>query len=223
MMNNLFLIFDPSTSNYFSMNWLALMLILWIFMWPYSYWMSSSLFSISWKNLLKNFFQEIENNLKPFKLKNCIIITMLFLFILMSNMIGLIPYIFTSSSHLVFTMFFAFPIWISLIVFLILNKINMMMAHLVPLGSPILLSFFMVLIETVSNLIRPITLSVRLMANMISGHLLIHLLSSISMFGEMFLVMSIPLMMVLLMLETAVAFIQSFVFAILISLYINES
>nr|UZG91771.1 ATP synthase subunit 6 [Dermacentor reticulatus]WLD06763.1 ATP synthase subunit 6 [Dermacentor reticulatus] len=221
MMNNLFLIFDPSTSNYFSMNWLAL--ILWIFMWPYSYWSSSSLFSISWKNLLKNFFQEIENNLKPFKLKNCIIITMLFLFILMSNMIGLIPYIFTSSSHLVFTMFFAFPIWISLIVFLILNKINMMMAHLVPLGSPILLSFFMVLIETVSNLIRPITLSVRLMANMISGHLLIHLLSSISMFGEMFLVMSIPLMMVLLMLETAVAFIQSFVFAILISLYINES
>nr|YP_010571310.1 ATP synthase F0 subunit 6 [Dermacentor reticulatus]UZG91446.1 ATP synthase subunit 6 [Dermacentor reticulatus]UZG91459.1 ATP synthase subunit 6 [Dermacentor reticulatus]UZG91472.1 ATP synthase subunit 6 [Dermacentor reticulatus]UZG91485.1 ATP synthase subunit 6 [Dermacentor reticulatus]UZG91498.1 ATP synthase subunit 6 [Dermacentor reticulatus] len=221
MMNNLFLIFDPSTSNYFSMNWLAL--ILWIFMWPYSYWMSSSLFSISWKNLLKNFFQEIENNLKPFKLKNCIIITMLFLFILMSNMIGLIPYIFTSSSHLVFTMFFAFPIWISLIVFLILNKINMMMAHLVPLGSPILLSFFMVLIETVSNLIRPITLSVRLMANMISGHLLIHLLSSISMFGEMFLVMSIPMMMVLLMLETAVAFIQSFVFAILISLYINES
>nr|UZG91797.1 ATP synthase subunit 6 [Dermacentor reticulatus] len=221
MMNNLFLIFDPSTSNYFSMNWLAL--ILWIFMWPYSYWMSSSLFSISWKNLLKNFFQEIENNLKPFKLKNCIIITMLFLFILMSNMIGLIPYIFTSSSHLVFTMFFAFPIWISLIVFLILNKINMMMAHLVPLGSPIMLSFFMVLIETVSNLIRPITLSVRLMANMISGHLLIHLLSSISMFGEMFLVMSIPLMMVLLMLETAVAFIQSFVFAILISLYINES
>nr|WRY71293.1 ATP synthase subunit 6 [Dermacentor reticulatus]WRY71306.1 ATP synthase subunit 6 [Dermacentor reticulatus] len=221
MMNNLFLIFDPSTSNYFSMNWLVL--ILWIFMWPYSYWMSSSLFSISWKNLLKNFFQEIENNLKPFKLKNCIIITMLFLFILMSNMIGLIPYIFTSSSHLVFTMFFAFPIWISLIVFLILNKINMMMAHLVPLGSPILLSFFMVLIETVSNLIRPITLSVRLMANMISGHLLIHLLSSISMFGEMFLVMSIPLMMVLLMLETAVAFIQSFVFAILISLYINES
>nr|UZG91511.1 ATP synthase subunit 6 [Dermacentor reticulatus] len=221
MMNNLFLIFDPSTSNYFSMNWLAL--ILWIFMWPYSYWMSSSLFSISWKNLLKNFFQEIENNLKPFKLKNCIIITMLFLFILMSNMIGLIPYIFTSSSHLVFTMFFAFPIWISLIVFLILNKINMMMAHLVPLGSPILLSFFMVLIETVSNLIRPITLSVRLMANMISGHLLIHLLSSISMFGKMFLVMSIPMMMVLLMLETAVAFIQSFVFAILISLYINES
>nr|UZG91706.1 ATP synthase subunit 6 [Dermacentor reticulatus] len=221
MMNNLFLIFDPSTSNYFSMNWLAL--ILWIFMWPYSYWMSSSLFSISWKNLLKNFFQEIENNLKPFKLKNCIIITMLFLFILMSNMIGLIPYIFTSSSHLVFTMFFAFPIWISLIVFLILNKINMMMAHLVPLGSPILLSFFMVLIETVSNLIRPITLSVRLMANMISGHLLIHLLSSISMFGEMFLVVSIPMMMVLLMLETAVAFIQSFVFAILISLYINES
>ncbi|YP_010286583.1 ATP synthase F0 subunit 6 (mitochondrion) [Dermacentor variabilis] len=221
MMNNLFLIFDPSTSINFSNNWCSL--ILWILIIPYFYWISPSLFSISWKKLLKNFFQEIENNLKPHKTKNCLIISALFIFILCSNICGLFPYVFTSSSHLIFTMFLAFPLWISLIIFLILNKINMMMAHFVPLGSPIFLSFFMVIIETVSNLIRPITLSVRLMANMISGHLLIHLLSSISMFGEVYLFLSLPFMMILLLLESAVAFIQSFVFVILISLYINET
>nr|UXG58575.1 ATP synthase F0 subunit 6 [Dermacentor albipictus]UXG58622.1 ATP synthase F0 subunit 6 [Dermacentor albipictus]UXG58661.1 ATP synthase F0 subunit 6 [Dermacentor albipictus]UYB78032.1 ATP synthase F0 subunit 6 [Dermacentor albipictus]UYB78045.1 ATP synthase F0 subunit 6 [Dermacentor albipictus] len=221
MMNNLFLIFDPSTSSNFSNNWWSL--ILWFLILPYFYWISPSTFSISWKKLLKNFFQEIENNLKSYKTKNCLIISAIFIFILCINVSGLLPYVFTSSSHLVFTMFLAFPLWISLIIFLILNKINMMMAHFVPLGSPVFLSFFMVIIETVSNLIRPITLSVRLMANMISGHLLLHLLSSISMFGEIYLFLSLPFMMILLLLESAVAFIQSFVFVILISLYINES
>nr|UXG58648.1 ATP synthase F0 subunit 6 [Dermacentor albipictus] len=221
MMNNLFLIFDPSTSSNFSNNWWSL--ILWFLILPYFYWISPSTFSISWKKLLKNFFQEIENNLKSYKTKNCLIISAIFVFILCINICGLLPYVFTSSSHLVFTMFLAFPLWISLIIFLILNKINMMMAHFVPLGSPIFLSFFMVIIETVSNLIRPITLSVRLMANMISGHLLLHLLSSISMFGEIYLFLSLPFLMILLLLESAVAFIQSFVFVILISLYINES
>jgi F0F1-type ATP synthase membrane subunit a len=61
------------------------------------------------------------------------------------------------------------------------------------------------------------------MANIIRGHLLIHLLSSISLLGETFLVISIPLIIILILLETAVAFIQRFVFAILISLYINET
>ncbi len=91
-----------------------------------------------------------------------------------------------------------------------------------PLGSPIILRFFIVIIETVRNLIRPITLSVRLAANIIRGHLLIHLLSSITIFRKILFLLTIPLIITLLILETAVAFIQAFVFAILISLYINE-
>nr|YP_009536311.1 ATP synthase F0 subunit 6 [Rhipicentor nuttalli]AYN50576.1 ATP synthase F0 subunit 6 [Rhipicentor nuttalli] len=221
MMNNLFMIFDPSTSSQFSWNWLSLMI--WLILFPYSYWMSSSIFLISWKNLLEKFFQEIKNNLKISKMKNCFMITTFFIFILMMNFIGLLPYVFTPTSHLIVSMFLAFPLWMSLIIFTLLNKFNMIMCHLVPMGSPVYLSFFMVLIETVSNLIRPITLSVRLTANMISGHLLIHLLSSISIFGHLFLIMCLPLMLLLLVLETAVALIQSFVFVILISLYVNES
>lgn len=102
------------------------------------------------------------------------------------------------------------------------NKFNKFITHLVPLGSPIFLSSFMVLIETVRNLIRPITLSVRLMANIIRGHLLIHLLSSLSLLNNLMFLITIPIIIVLIILETAVAIIQSFVFVTLISLYINE-
>nr|YP_010324980.1 ATP synthase F0 subunit 6 [Amblyomma testudinarium]UNO54291.1 ATP synthase F0 subunit 6 [Amblyomma testudinarium]BCG44736.1 ATP synthase subunit 6 [Amblyomma testudinarium]BCG67057.1 ATP synthase subunit 6 [Amblyomma testudinarium]BCG67070.1 ATP synthase subunit 6 [Amblyomma testudinarium]BCG67109.1 ATP synthase subunit 6 [Amblyomma testudinarium] len=219
MMNNLFSIFDPSTSMNFSSNWFSL--IFWISLIPFPFWITSSLFLTSWKILFKKLFNEVSNNVFIYKKKNLIFLISVMFIILFSNFLGLFPYIFTPSSHLIFTMFYAFSIWISLMIFSILNKFNKIMTHLVPLGSPIMLSFFMVLIETVSNLIRPITLSVRLTANMISGHLLIHLLSSMMLEMQFFMFMII-IMVMLLILETAVAFIQSYVFMTLISLYINE-
>nr|YP_010535419.1 ATP synthase F0 subunit 6 [Amblyomma tholloni]QLD97054.1 ATP synthase F0 subunit 6 [Amblyomma tholloni]QLD97067.1 ATP synthase F0 subunit 6 [Amblyomma tholloni]UYB78006.1 ATP synthase F0 subunit 6 [Amblyomma tholloni] len=219
MMNNLFSIFDPSTSAYLSSNWISLGF--WMFLIPIPFWVTPSLFLTSWKILLNKLFQEVSNNVSNYKKKNLIFFLAIFSIILFSNFFGLIPYIFTPSSHLVFTMFYSFPIWISLMIFSLLNKFNKVMSHLVPLGSPLPLSFFMVIIETVSNLIRPITLSVRLTANMISGHLLIHLLSSMMMQLHFFFFMLI-IMIMLLILETAVALIQSFVFMTLISLYISE-
>nr|YP_010534068.1 ATP synthase F0 subunit 6 [Amblyomma latum]UXX50163.1 ATP synthase subunit 6 [Amblyomma latum] len=218
MMNNLFMIFDPSTSKMLSMNWFSMIFILMLI--PFQYWISPSLFLTSWKILLEKIFQEVSNNVCFYKKKHLFFFIVIMLLILSSNFFGLFPYIFTASSHLVFTMFFSFPLWISFIIFMMINKFNKIMIHMVPMGSPMLLSFFMVLIETVSNLIRPITLSIRLTANMISGHLLIHLLSSL-MTSYFFSVMLL-VMFLLLILETAVAFIQSFVFMTLISLYLNE-
>uniref|UniRef100_A0AAT9FFB5 ATP synthase subunit a n=1 Tax=Haemaphysalis megaspinosa TaxID=1155002 RepID=A0AAT9FFB5_9ACAR len=220
MMNNLFSIFDPSTSSWFSWNWCSMTIFM--VMYPSLFWKSSSMFIISWKILLSKFFQEMMNNLKPYKYKNILFFISIFILILFSNILGLFPYVFTASSHLIFTMYLAFPIWLSMIIFSLFNKFNKFMSHLVPIGSPIFLSAFMVLIETVSNLIRPITLSVRLMANMISGHLLIHLLSSLSLISHFMMFISLPIMILLMILETAVAIIQSFVFITLISLYINE-
>lgn len=220
MINNLFSIFDPSTSSWFSWNWRVILTFLLIY--PSLYWSASSLFIISWKILLKKFFQEIINNLKISKLKNILIFISIFIFILFSNLWGLFPYVFTVSRHLIFTIYLAFPLWLRLIIFRILNKFNKFITHLVPLGSPILLSSFIVIIETVRNLIRPITLSVRLIANIIRGHLLIHLLSSLSLIRNLMLFLSIPIIISLIILETAVAIIQRFVFVTLISLYINE-
>nr|YP_011017306.1 ATP synthase F0 subunit 6 [Amblyomma argentinae]WQF68969.1 ATP synthase F0 subunit 6 [Amblyomma argentinae] len=219
MMNNLFSIFDPATSNFFSNNWISLMF--WLIILPLPFWANSSVFLTSWKILFNKLFQEVSNNISLNKKKFIIYLLGIFTIIMFSNFFGLMPYIFTPSSHLVFTMLYSFPVWISLMIFGFLNKFNKMMIHLVPMGSPIILSFFMVLIESISNVIRPITLSIRLTANMISGHLLIHLLSSMMMELNYFFLM-LFIMMMLLILETAVAVIQSFVFMTLISLYINE-
>lgn len=220
MINNLFSIFDPSTSSWFRWNWIRIYIF--IIIYPSFYWISSSIFIISWKILLKKFFQEIINNLKSSKRKNILFLISVFISILFRNLIGLFPYVFTASSHLIFTMCLAFPIWIRMIIFSILNKFNKLISHLVPLGSPIFLSFFIVFIETIRNLIRPITLSVRLIANIISGHLLIHLLSSFALINNLIILITIPVIILLIVLETAVAIIQSFVFVTLISLYVNE-
>ena len=98
-----------------------------------------------------------------------------------------------------------------------------MLAHCVPLGSPPVLMPFMVLIETIRNLIRPGTLAVRLAANIIAGHLLLVLLGNQGPnLSSAFLVVLIVTQILLLVLESAVAVIQSYVFAVLATLYSRE-
>lgn len=98
-----------------------------------------------------------------------------------------------------------------------------MLAHLVPLGTPPALIPFMVLIETISNVIRPGTLAVRLAANMIAGHLLLVLLGNQGPnLSSSILSLLIITQILLLTLETAVAVIQSYVFAVLATLYSSE-
>ena len=108
-------------------------------------------------------------------------------------------------------------------VFSRLKNINFFLSHLVPLGTPYPLIPFIVLIEIVRRVIRPITLSVRLAANIIAGHLLIVLIRGqmpcISM--SIIILVLIGLLM-LILLELAVSFIQSYVFRTLLSLYLIE-
>jgi len=98
-----------------------------------------------------------------------------------------------------------------------------MLAHIVPLGTPGVLMPFIVLIETVRNIIRPGTLAVRLAANMIAGHLLLVLLGSQAVgSGVVTLLIILGVQVTLLVLEGAVAVIQSYVFAVLATLYSRE-
>jgi len=97
------------------------------------------------------------------------------------------------------------------------------MAHLVPQGTPGGLIPVIVIIETVRNIIRPGTLSIRLAANMVAGHLLLSLLGSQKINGSiLILVILLVRLIILIMLELAVACIQAYVFTILRSLYLNE-
>merc|ERR1711863_207287 len=97
------------------------------------------------------------------------------------------------------------------------------LAHLVPLGTPYALIPFMVVIELVRRIIRPLTLSVRLAANIVAGHLLMVLVSRpITSIRINFMALVISALLLLIMLELAVSFIQAYVFSTLISLYVIE-
>nr|UZN43716.1 ATP synthase F0 subunit 6 [Ixodes ovatus]UZN43729.1 ATP synthase F0 subunit 6 [Ixodes ovatus]UZN43742.1 ATP synthase F0 subunit 6 [Ixodes ovatus] len=220
MMMNLFSIFDPSTSHLFSLNWISIFPL--FFVYPSWYWVNPSRYQMFWKKMILKTLEEMKNNLSMKNQKFIIMFISIFSSILMFNCLGLLPYIFTPTSHIMLSMMLAFPIWISLMLKGWLTSFNKMMTHLVPMGAPILLTSFMVIIETVSNIIRPITLSIRLSANMISGHLLIHLLTSIPFSLPNMMLPILPVMLILLILETAVAIIQSYVFITLASLYTNE-
>lgn len=143
--------------------------------------------------------------------------------ILLNNFLGLFPYVFTSTRHLSCTLSLALPLWIGYILIRIKTQIEHNLAHLVPEGTPVMLIPLIVLIETTRLIIRPGTLAVRLAANIVAGHLLITLLgsqgSNLSIIILLFLIFSIVLLIIL---ECAVACIQSYVFTILSTLYLNE-
>nr|APC62426.1 ATP synthase F0 subunit 6 [Eretmocerus sp. WTT-2016] len=147
----------------------------------------------------------------------------LFIFILLNNFMGLFPYIFTSTSHLSMNLCFSMILWISMMLFGWVNYLNNMFIHLVPQGTPKILMPFMVMIETISNVIRPVTLSVRLTANMIAGHLLMTLISSTGInLNFFFLIFMLMIQNLLIILELSVSMIQAYVFMILSTLYSNE-
>nr|AQP26662.1 ATP synthase F0 subunit 6 [Anoplotermes sp. E1 TB-2017] len=223
-MSNLFSIFDPTTEiSSLPLNWtstaIGLLLI------PTSIWLIPSRNSMMISLLMNKLHQEMKTILSKGNENkgNSFILTSLFLMILMNNFLGLFPYIFTSTSHLTLTLTLALPLWVSFMLFGWMKNTNHMFEHLVPQGTPTMLMPFMVIIETISNLIRPGTLAVRLTANMIAGHLLLTLLGNNgpAMSHSMLMVL-ITAQILLLILEGAVAVIQSYVFAILSTLYSSE-
>lgn len=149
----------------------------------------------------------------------------LFRFIIFNNLLGLVPYVFTSSRHLVITLGLALPLWLRFILYGWINHINHIFAHIVPLRTPTVLIPFIVIIETIRNVIRPGTLAVRLAANIIAGHLLLTLLGNsgpgISSSNVLISIL-LFIQVLLLLLELAVAIIQSYVFSVLRTLYASE-
>nr|UJG45427.1 ATP synthase F0 subunit 6 [Agrypnia pagetana] len=223
MMANLFTIFDPSTNIMnISLNWLSTLLGLMII--PVSFWLTPTRLFFFW-NLVSNFLhKEFKMLIGPNYFNGMtLILISLFSMILLNNFLGLYPYIFTSTSHLSLTLTLALPLWLTFMLYGWINNTQHMFIHLVPQGTPSMLMSFMVIIETISNIIRPGTLAVRLMANMIAGHLLITLLSSMNLnVSSMISMILIMIMILLLMLEAAVSVIQAYVFTILSTLYSSE-
>nr|AAR99197.1 ATP synthase F0 subunit 6 [Camponotus vicinus] len=221
MMMNLFSIFDPSTSMKFSLNWLSMGLIILIF--PFQFWLIPSRFIMMWNIIFKFLIKEFKIITK-YSMMNLIIFISLFFFIFINNILGLFPYIFTASSHLSFCLSLSLSLWISMMLFNIYFFFNDFFSHLTPQGTPFILMPFMVLIETISLIIRPLTLAIRLTANMIAGHLLLTLLGSSGLLINNLVIMVIMLLsqIMLFILEISVSLIQAYVFSILTTLYCSE-
>nr|YP_009107163.1 ATP synthase F0 subunit 6 [Eulimnogammarus vittatus]AIT99447.1 ATP synthase F0 subunit 6 [Eulimnogammarus vittatus] len=219
MMTNLFSIFDPSTPNFLFSNWVSMFLFIFLmpsFMWKYS--SRPKFFSFT---LTTYIFKEFKPLIKKSSYFLIFPVTF-FTFIAYNNLFGLAPYIFTGTSQLVFTVTLALPIWLTLMFYGWLNNTSNLLIHLIPQSTPVFLMPFMVLVETVSNMIRPLTLAVRLTANMVAGHLLIVLLNSTDLSYILLTPLVFSAKQMLLLLELAVAFIQAYVFSVLVTLYASE-
>nr|YP_009538069.1 ATP synthase F0 subunit 6 [Limenitis fortuna]AYN60825.1 ATP synthase subunit 6 [Limenitis fortuna] len=223
MMNNLFSIFDPSTNIFnLSINWTSTLIGLMFI--PYSFWLIPNRHFILWNFISSKLHMEFKTLLGPNSFNgSTFIFISLFFFILFNNFLGLFPYIFTSTSHLNISLSLSLTLWLSFMIYGWINNTQHMFIHMIPQGTPTILMPFMVLIETISNIIRPGTLAVRLTANMIAGHLLLTLLSNTGTnMPNYLLFILIIIQILLLILESAVAIIQSYVITILSTLYSSE-
>nr|YP_009370143.1 ATP synthase F0 subunit 6 [Orcula dolium]AIR76271.1 ATP synthase F0 subunit 6 [Orcula dolium] len=183
---------------------------------------SSLFFNSNYLSVVKNSLSALWGKEVAFSVK--LFLTVLMIFILVNNFLGLLPMVFSTTTSLWVNSSLALIMWGLVLLSGWSFSIKKSAAHLVPSGAPHLLVPFLVLIETISILIRPMTLTVRLVANISAGHIILALISTLLSSSLTLL----PLFMVFLLLifynlfEMFVSFIQAYIFTLLLSLYISE-
>lgn len=154
------------------------------------------------------------------------LILFIFIFILFSNLIGLLPYGFTITGHIALTFQIALSIFIGIVIIGFYNNGSSFLNLFVPTGVPAALKPVLIVIEVFSYLIRPISLSVRLFANMLAGHTLLNILSTFTfnVFKNYALIVILPVLFVffIMTLEISIAFVQAYIFSILLCIYLND-
>lgn len=150
----------------------------------------------------------------------------IFWIILFSNVLGLLPYTYTITSHIIFTFTLAY-IAFNFVTYVGIRKHGFNFYKLfIPGGTPKFMIPFIFVIEVISYTSRVFSLSIRLFANLMSGHTLLKLLSIFSWFlllqGNIFFLLSLSIIIIISLLELAIAFLQAYVFTILIIIYFND-
>ncbi len=148
----------------------------------------------------------------------------LFVFILFANVLGLIPYSFTVTSHIVITLALALVVFIGATIIGFIRNGFGYLKLFVPSGVPALLLPLVVLIEIVSYFIRPMSLSIRLFANMMAGHMMLKVMAGfVVMLGVTAGWLPLAAMVGLMGLELLVAALQAYVFALLTCMYLSDA
>jgi F-type H+-transporting ATPase subunit a len=154
----------------------------------------------------------------------------LFMFIFVSNIVGIIPYTFTVSSHIIVTFSLAILVFLTVIVYGFYKNGLKFFKLFVPSGIPVVIMPLVVLIEIISFFSRPISHSVRLFANMLAGHVtlkvfasFVTMLGALGYIGKVGALLPLGLTVALTALELMVAFLQAYVFTILTCIYLNDA
>ena len=154
----------------------------------------------------------------------------LFMFILVSNMIGIIPYTFTVASHIIVTAALALLVFFTVIFYGVYKNGFKFLKLFVPSGIPIYILPLIVFIEVLSYFLKPVSHSVRLFANMLAGHIalkvfagFVTMLGGFGIAGWLGAILPLGLVVAITALEVLVAFLQAYVFAILTCIYLNDA
>ena len=154
----------------------------------------------------------------------------IFMFVLAANLIGLFPYFFTVTAHIIVTASLALTVMTIVVVYGLMRNGLGFFRLFVPSGLPVVLLPFVTFIEVLSFLSRPISLSIRLFANMLAGHITLKVfagfvvtLGSVGILGAAGAILPLIMTVALYALEFLVAFVQAYVFVILTSLYLNDA
>ncbi len=147
-----------------------------------------------------------------------------FMFVLFGNMWGMVPYSFTFTSHIIVTFAMALVIFVGVTIIAIIKHKMRFFSFFMPPGVPIYMAPLLIPIEIISYLSRPISLSVRLFANMLAGHTLLKVFAGfVVSLGILAGWLPLAFIVALTGLEIVIAFLQAFVFAILTCLYLNDA
>jgi len=148
----------------------------------------------------------------------------LFVFILLCNLLGLVPYSFTPTSHIIVTFAMAAVVFVGVTVIGFVKHGAHFLSFFVPQGVPFALLLLLVPIEIISYFVRPFSLSIRLFANMLAGHTMLKVFGGfVVMLGVLAGWAPLAFLVAFTGLELLIAFLQAYVFAILTCLYLNDS
>nr|YP_010437789.1 ATP synthase F0 subunit 6 [Eisenia andrei]UTB53921.1 ATP synthase F0 subunit 6 [Eisenia andrei] len=228
MMPDIFSSFDPymyntllpSNSMFLMMNTLIILML------QSSFWLMNSRISTLKSPVKDTIFTQLSRT-SGLHLKGLSsVLSAIFILLVVVNLMGLIPYTFSTSSHLIFTLTLGLPIWFSLILSSFASNPKKSTAHFLPDGAPDWLNPFLVLIETTSVMVRPLTLSFRLAANMSAGHIVLSLVG-VYCASAWFSSLAGTIMLTLtalgyILFEVAICLIQAYIFCLLLSLYSDD-
>lgn len=181
-------------------------------------------------NLNWQFTKTIKEQIKQTEIQHLkashVLLTTLFSILIFINFWGVIPYTFSLTSHLIFTLILSLPLWLSIILSSAFNNPYNTLATLLPSGAPNWLNPFLIIIETIRIRVRPLTLAFRLAANIRAGHIVLTLIR-VYLYAAIF--SSLPSTILLLLINTfylafelGICLVQAFIFCLLLTLYSND-